>query len=144
MGELVFGELGSYPSEQSRGGLQLQLYPYSAHELSTPGDGSSDAITLVQFSMASDFGWDPKLYPSLTQFVSDTADFTVAAGSFDGTSITMPYPCDIKERLTTYREAIGSTKSLDWLLYRRRIAAQRLHEEPVIILGHPRTGGPAG
>lgn len=29
---------------------------------------------------------------------------------------------------------------VDWLLYRRRIAAQQLHPEPVIVLGHPRTG----
>jgi hypothetical protein len=29
---------------------------------------------------------------------------------------------------------------VDTLLYGRAIAAQRLHEEPLIVLGHPRTG----
>lgn len=29
---------------------------------------------------------------------------------------------------------------LDSLLYGRAIVAQRLHEQPLIILGHPRTG----
>lgn len=29
---------------------------------------------------------------------------------------------------------------IDSLLYGRAIAAQRLHEQPLIILGHPRTG----
>ncbi|PSC74347.1 P-loop containing nucleoside triphosphate hydrolase [Micractinium conductrix] len=30
--------------------------------------------------------------------------------------------------------------SVDWLLYRRDMAAQALHPEPIFILGHPRTG----
>lgn len=29
---------------------------------------------------------------------------------------------------------------VDWLLYGRAIQAVRLHEEPLIIVGHPRTG----
>jgi hypothetical protein len=29
---------------------------------------------------------------------------------------------------------------VDWLLYGRAIAEQQLHPEPVIVLGHPRTG----
>ena len=39
--------------------------------------------------------------------------------------------------MAAFNSALGL---VDSLLYGRRIAQQRLHDSPVIILGHPRTG----
>jgi len=93
---------------------------YVGAGLTMPGDGSAFAIRRVQFPLASEFG-SPR--GSLVDFVAQQADFTVAAGSFDGTTLHMPFADDLCRGITTYREVIDASggktnKHVDWVLYR--------------------------
>ena len=59
--------------------------------------------------------------PSGTDLVSlmaEDGDFTVAAGTFDGSAIHMPYPDDVLTMKTTYREVIYVNPGTSWALYR--------------------------
>lgn len=57
------------------------------------------------------------VYPgqTLVDFMANNADFTVAAGTFDGTVVNTPYPSDVN--VTTYREEVR-TYHVDWMIYR--------------------------
>jgi hypothetical protein len=91
---------------------------YTAIGLHMPGDGSNNEIRKIQFVVPETFGDISQYADSLVDFVAATADFTVSAGTFDGTTIHMPYEDHVNYGFTIYREVVGGLKSLDWMLYR--------------------------
>ena len=74
--------------------------------------GNGTRIQLVAASVPTYQGY------YLTQMVADTADLTVAAGTFDGSILEMPYITDVNTMTTTYRDPIGSNHRIDWMIYR--------------------------
>ena len=59
---------------------------------------------------------------TLTQYIQQTTDFTVMAGTFDGTTLTESYSNYIDTGVAVYTDDIpqvdGSRYHLDWMLYR--------------------------
>lgn len=55
---------------------------------------------------------------NLSDVMAMDADFTVAAGTFDGTSVITPYPSDVDTMKTVYRDLSLERFSTSWALYR--------------------------
>lgn len=76
-------------------------------------NGEGTVIQIVSLNEA--FNSSSYSEQTLVQYMADTGDFTVASGTFDGTTVNTPYPLDVTT--TTYRESVAIT-NVDWMIYR--------------------------